>query len=124
MNANKATTIDEYIAGFPPDVQVLLEEVRQAISQVAPDATETISYAIPTFRLHGNLVHFAAFKNHIGLYPAPRALEAFAAELAEYKGSKGTVQFPLDQPLPIDLIQRIVKYRIEETAASKTRKKA
>ncbi len=109
-----ATNIDEYIATFPKDIQKLLKEIRKTIKAAAPDAEETIKYAIPTFMLNGNLVHFAAYKNHIGFYPAPRALESFKKELAGYKGSKGTVQFPLDEPLPLELITRIVKFRVKE----------
>lgn len=116
MIKNDATTIDAYIAGFPPEVQVLLQQIRTTIQALAPEAREAMKYAIPTFTLGSNLVHFAAYKNHIGLYPAPRALEAFKDELAGYKGSKGAVQFPLDQPLPMDLIARIVQYRIAEMA--------
>lgn len=105
--------IDEYIAGFPKEVQEILEKVRATIRKAAPDAEEAIKYQIPTFTLNGNLVHFAAFKKHIGLYPAPRALEEFKDELSGYKGAKGSVQFPLDQPIPFDLISRIVEYRVK-----------
>ena len=105
--------IDEYIAGFPKDVQEILEKIRATIRKAAPDAEEAIKYQIPTFTLNGNLVHFAAFKKHIGLYPAPRALEEFKDELSGYKGAKGSVQFPLDQPIPFDLISRIVEYRVK-----------
>lgn len=106
-------SIDEYIAGFPKEVQEILEKVRATIRKAAPDAEEAIKYQIPTFTLNGNLVHFAAFKKHIGLYPAPRALEEFKDELSGYKGAKGSVQFPLDQPIPFDLIGRIVEYRVK-----------
>jgi uncharacterized protein YdhG (YjbR/CyaY superfamily) len=128
MDSEKAgfTTIDEYIATFPDAIQKLLQEVRATIKAAAPDATEKISYQMPTFFLEGNLVHFAAFKNHIGFYPAPRGIEAFKDELAVYKGAKGSVQFPLDQPMPLDLISRIVQYRAAENlqkAAQKSRKK-
>lgn len=111
------TTIDEYIAGFPPEIQQLLQEIQMTIRQAAPDAEETISYQMPTFRLHGNLVHFAAFKSHIGFYPAPTGIEEFKAELSAYKGSKGAVQFPLDKPMPLDLIRRIVLFRVQENLA-------
>ncbi len=128
MDSEKAgfTTIDEYIATFPQAIQKLLQEVRATIKAAAPDATEKISYQMPTFFLEGNLVHFAAFKNHIGFYPAPRGIEAFKDELAVYNGAKGSVQFPLDQPMPLDLISRIVQYRAAENlqkAAQKSRKK-
>lgn len=105
--------IDEYIAAFPKEVQEILEKVRATIRKAAPAAEEGIKYQIPTFTLNGNLVHFAAFKKHIGLYPAPRALEEFKDELSGYKGAKGSVQFPLDQPIPYDLISRIVEYRVK-----------
>lgn len=107
--------IDEYIAAFPKDVQEILEKIRATIRKAAPNAEEAIKYQIPTFTLNGNLVHFAAFKKHIGLYPAPRALEEFRDELSGYKGAKGSVQFPLDQPIPFDLISRIVEYRVKES---------
>ncbi|MES2138613.1 MAG: DUF1801 domain-containing protein [Bacteroidota bacterium] len=110
----KAKNIDEYIAGFPKEVQKILEQVRSTIKKAVPEAEETISYAIPTFTLNGNLVHFAAFKNHIGLYPAPRENEAFKKELSKYKGGKGTVQFPLDERLPLNLITKMVKFRVKE----------
>jgi len=106
--------IDQYIAGFPPETQKLLEQMRQTIRAAAPDAEEKIGYGMPTLTLHGNLVHYAAYKNHIGFYPAPQGLEEFKEELAGYKGSKGAVQFPLDKPLPLDLVTRITKYRIEK----------
>jgi uncharacterized protein YdhG (YjbR/CyaY superfamily) len=119
-------SVDEYIASFPDDVQARLGELRATIKAAAPDATEKISYGMPTFALNGNLVYFAAHKNHIGFYPAPRGIEAFKEELAAYEGSKGTVQFPFDRPLPHDLIRRIVQFRAEENrqkAAAKARKK-
>ena len=110
--------IDDYIAGFPPTVQKLLQKVRTTIHKAAPKATEAIKYQIPTFVLDGrNLIHFAAFKEHIGVYPAPRGDAAFEKELASYAGGKGTVRFPLDEPLPLDLIKRIVKYRINARSA-------
>ena len=108
------TTIDEYIAAFPADIQKLLNQMRETIKAAVPEATEKISYQMPTFFLQGNLVHFAAFKNHIGFYPVPSGIEAFKDELSRYKGSKGAVQFPLDLPLPLDLVTRIVKFRVEE----------
>jgi uncharacterized protein YdhG (YjbR/CyaY superfamily) len=111
---------------FPKDIQNKLKDLRATIKKAAPKAEEKISYAMPTFALHGNLVHFAAFKNHIGFYPAPRAIEEFKKELAGYEGSKGTVQFPLDKPLPLALIAKMVKYRVAqnlEKAATKPAKK-
>jgi uncharacterized protein YdhG (YjbR/CyaY superfamily) len=115
---NSYNTIDEYIATFPADVQKILKEVRAVIKDAAPEASEKISYQMPTFFLFGNLVHFAAFKNHIGFYPAPRGIEEFQKELSVYKGAKGSVQFPLDQPMPLDLISRIVKFRVKDNMAS------
>jgi uncharacterized protein YdhG (YjbR/CyaY superfamily) len=123
---NTFNSIDEYIATFPEDVQKILKEVRATIKAAAPEAEEKISYQMPTFALHGNLVHFAAFKNHIGFYPAPRGIEAFAQELSVYKGAKGSVQFPIGQPMPLDLISRIVKFRVTENiknAETKGKKK-
>jgi uncharacterized protein YdhG (YjbR/CyaY superfamily) len=118
------TTIDEYIAGFPKDIQKKLEDIRATIRKAAPNAEEAIKYAMPTFVLNGNLVHFAAFKNHIGFYPTPSGIESFKKELSVYKGAKGSVQFPLDQPLPLALITRIVKYRITKNAElAKAKKK-
>ncbi len=108
------TSIDEYIETMPVEIQTLLNQMRVTIKAAAPEATEKISYQMPTFFLNGNLVHFAAFKNHIGFYPVPSGIEAFKEELAKYKGSKGAVQFPLDQPLPLGLVTRIVKFRVAE----------
>lgn len=112
-------TIDAYIAGFPEDVQAILQQVRQTIHEAAPEATEAISYQMPTFKLHGNLVHFGAFKNHIGFYPVPSGMAAFEEELAAYKQGKGSVQFPLNKPMPLDLIRRIVEFRVQESKAAK-----
>ena len=109
-----AGTIDEYIAGFPEDVQAILERIRETIRQAAPAAQETINYAIPTFTLHGNLVHFAAFDKHIGFYPTPTGIEHFKNELSAYQMAKGSVQFPLDVPIPYDLISEIVEFRVQE----------
>ncbi|QHS62757.1 iron chaperone [Chitinophaga agri] len=114
-----APDIDAYIADFPEDVQAILRQIRATIHQAAPDATEDIKYAIPTFVLNGNLVHFAAFKNHIGFYPTPTGIEEFEQELSVYKQGKGSVQFPLDQPMPLDLITRIVKYRVKQSRENK-----
>ncbi len=112
-NRSAATTIDEYIAEFPPEVQILLTEMREMIREKAPDATETISYAIPTFDLEGrHLVHFAAFKHHIGFYPTGQGVAEFAEELEPYHPSKGSVRFPFSEPLPKELIQRIVEARV------------
>ncbi len=106
--------IDSYIRTFPKDVQLLLHQMRATIRRVAPQAEETISYQMPTFKLNGNLVHFAAYKNHIGFYPAPSGLKAFEKEISKYKHSKGAVQFPLDKSLPLALISKIVKYRVSK----------
>ena len=113
------TTIDEYIAGFPLDVQAILEKIRATIRKAAPGAEETIKYRMPTFTLHGNLVHFAAFENHIGFYPVPTGIEKFKKELAVYKMGKGSIQFPLDQPIPYGLISKIVKFRVAENLKKK-----
>lgn len=107
-------TIVEYIAGFPPEIQEILEKIQTTIRKAAPDAQETIKYQMPTFTLKGNLVHFAAFKKHIGFYPVPSGIEKFKDELSVYKGGKGSVQFPLDKPIPYDLIGRIVAFRVTE----------
>jgi uncharacterized protein YdhG (YjbR/CyaY superfamily) len=109
--------IDEYIAGCPDDVQTILEKFRMTIRKAAPGAEEAIKYQIPTFTLKGNLVHFAAYKNHIGFYPAPRGIEQFKKEVAGYEAGKGTLQFPLDKPIPFGLISRIVKFRAKENLA-------
>src|SRR5579864_6070447 len=112
-------TIDEYISMFPNNVQVILEKLRQTIKESAPGAEEAISYRMPTFKLNGNLVHFAAFKDHIGFFPTASGREAFKMELSKYKGGKGTVQFPIDEPIPFDLVQKIVKYRVKENLKKK-----
>jgi uncharacterized protein YdhG (YjbR/CyaY superfamily) len=113
MNA-LAKNIDEYIEQFPKEIQKLLTEMRITIQKAAPKAEEAIKYAMPTFTLNGNLVHFAAFKNHIGFYPAPQGIEEFKNELSKYNGSKGAVQFPLDKPLPLTLVSKIVKFRVKK----------
>ena len=111
----RVETIDEYFRDFPGNVQRILESVRQTIRKAAPDAEETISYQIPTFKLDGkNLVHFAAFKNHIGFYPIPSAIEALQTELSVYKQGKGSVQFPIVEQVPLDLVRRIVEFRVKE----------
>ncbi len=107
-------SIDDYIATFPKDIQKILKELQSTIKAAAPDAEEKISYQMPTFFLNGNLVHFAAFKKHIGFYPTPSGIEAFQKELSVYDGAKGSVQFPIDEPMPLKLISRIVKFRAAE----------
>ncbi len=120
-----ATSIDEYIAEFPPEVQKVLQEVRAVIKAAAPEATETISYAIPTFDLKKrHLIHFAGYKSHIGLYPTPSGTERFEEELKSYKQGRGSVQFPLSQPVPFDLIRRIVEFRLQEVTAKSAKKPA
>lgn len=116
MDSKKSgfNSIDEYIATFPKDIQKILEELRATIKAAAPDSEEKISYQMPTFFMNGNLVHFAAFKKHIGFYPTPSGIEAFQKELSAYEGAKGSVQFPLDKPMPLKLITRIVKFRVAE----------
>jgi uncharacterized protein YdhG (YjbR/CyaY superfamily) len=114
-DTSNANPIDEYIAQFPPETQRVLEEMRALIKAAAPDATETISYKMPTFDLNGkHLVHYAGYEKHIGFYPIPTGIEAFKEELRPYKQGKGSVQFPLGQPLPADLIRRIVEFRVDE----------
>jgi len=108
------TSIDAYIASFPEETQKILKELRATIKVSAPDAEEKISYQIPTFALKGNLVHFAAYKNHIGFYPTSSGIQAFKKELSIYEGAKGTVRFPIDKPLPLELISKIVKFRVAE----------
>jgi uncharacterized protein YdhG (YjbR/CyaY superfamily) len=116
-----ATTIDEYIAGFPPRVQSILSELRSVIRRSAPDAVEKISYRIPTFYLNGNLVHFAAFDRHIGFYPGPAGIARFQKELKRYNSAKGSVQFPLDEPMPLELVARIVEFRVGENSPKKAK---
>ena len=116
MIANKTSpkNIDVYIAGFPSDIQKILQKIRATIKAAAPDAEEIINYGIPTFTLKGNLVHFAGFKTHIGFYPTPSGIEKFKKDLSVYKWAKGSVQFPLDKPIPYGLITKIVKFRVKE----------
>jgi uncharacterized protein YdhG (YjbR/CyaY superfamily) len=119
-------TIDEYIAMFPVETQSILNELRAVIHASAPDAEEAIRYGMPTFRLKGNLVHFAAFKSHYGFYPTSSGTEKFKPELSGYSSSKGTIRFPLDKPIPYDLIRKIVAFRVQENlerAAAKRKKK-
>jgi uncharacterized protein YdhG (YjbR/CyaY superfamily) len=112
-------TIDEYIQTFPVDIQSILEKMRQTIREAAPGAVEAISYQMPGFKLNGNLVWFAAYEKHIGFYPTPSGIEAFEEELMPYKRSKGTVQFPLDKPIPFDLVKKIVIFRVKENSKNK-----
>ncbi|MCV9926520.1 DUF1801 domain-containing protein [Flavobacterium sp. LS1R49] len=114
MITSKPKNIDEYIVDFPEEIQKILEQIRMTIKKAAPDAKEKISYAIPTFTLNGNLVHFAAFKNHIGFYAMPSGNEAFQEELSIYKSGKGSIQFPLNKPMPLDLITKIINFRVKE----------
>jgi uncharacterized protein YdhG (YjbR/CyaY superfamily) len=107
-------TIDEYVATFPENVQNILEELRQAIRESAPEAEEAISYQMPAFKLNGILVWFAAFKNHVGFYPKTSAIEAFKEELSSYEISKGTIRFPINKPIPFDLVKKIVRYRVKQ----------
>ena len=126
INRTTSNAIDKYIAIFPQDVQAILEKIRATIQKAAPDAEETINYGVPTFTLKGNLVHFAGFKSHIGFYPTPSGIEKFKKELSIYEGAKGSVQFPLDKPIPYALIEKIVKFRVKENlekAAAKLNKK-
>ncbi|HKI02118.1 MAG TPA: DUF1801 domain-containing protein [Thermoanaerobaculia bacterium] len=121
MKTNQAAPkdIDEYIAGFAPDIQKILEKIRATIRKAAPGAEEAIKYQMPTFTLNGNLVHFGAYKNHIGLYPVPREAEELKDELSGYGGEKSTVQFPLGKPIPFDLIRRIVEIRVKKSLENK-----
>ena len=125
IRSEKPTNIDEYISGFAPDVQKMLEQVRATIQKAAPGATEAIKYAMPTFVLNGNLIHFAAFKNHIGIYPAPVAIKAFEKDFARYKTSKGAVQLPLGEPMPLSLIAKVTRFRVKQAkeAAKRAKKK-
>jgi uncharacterized protein YdhG (YjbR/CyaY superfamily) len=121
MRKTSAKNIDEYVRGYPREIQQLLRSMRQAIKKAAPKAEETISYKIPAFRLNGMLVWFAAFKNHIGFYPGAEAMKAFKDELSAYKGAKGSVQFPFDQPLPLALVSRMVKFRVKQNRSRQIR---
>ena len=114
MRKTKSADIDEYIAGFPANIQQRLKEIRALIKKAAPDAKETIKYSMPTFTLNGNLVHFATFNNHIGFYPVPTQVEAFKKALEGYKTGKNAIQFPFDRPIPAGLITKIVKFRIKK----------
>lgn len=125
MESSRTTPkdIDEYIRLFPDDIQALLQSLRQTIREAAPDAKETISYQMPAFKQNGILVYFAAFKKHIGFYPTSSGIEAFREELSAYEGSKGTVRFPIDKPLPLDLVRDIVKFRVQETLEKQRKKR-
>ena len=116
MEQNKVAyeSIDEYILQFTPEVQEILKTLRKVIKEAAPAASEKISYQMPTFALYGNLVHFAAYKNHIGFYPAPSGVDTFKEELSKYKGAKGSIQFPIEEPMPYEFISRMVKFRVAE----------
>lgn len=118
MPTSQPASIDDYIAQFPPEIAARLAALRDTVREHAPDAEERISYRMPTFWQGGNLVHFAAFANHIGFYPTPTGISAFAKELARYKGAKGSVQFPHDEPLPLALVAKIVKSRVKESAGA------
>ena len=122
-NKTKSTTIDEYIAQCPPEVQPVLEKIRATVKEEAPQAVERISYGMPGFYQNGMLVWFAAHEHHIGFYPTGEGIEAFKDEIDRYKWSKGAVQFPLDQPIPYDLIRRMVRYRLEQNAKKRSRVK-
>jgi uncharacterized protein YdhG (YjbR/CyaY superfamily) len=117
MKSRANNSIDEYISQFPSGVQEILRKVRTTIKSAAPDAVEAMKYQIPTFVMQGNLVHFAAFKDHIGFYPTPSAIQKFRDELAAYKSAKGSIQFPLTKPIPYSLIRKIVEFRVKETQA-------
>ena len=114
MNNTVAANIDEYIAGFPADIQMVLQQVRETVHKAAPTAKETIKYGMPTFTLGGNLVYFGAFKKHLGFYPVPNQHPDFSADFAPYKQGRGLIQFPYAKPMPLDLITRIVSYRIAQ----------
>jgi len=115
MNPNVSTTVSGYIAGFPEDIQLILNQVRQTIKKAAPEAVESIGYGMPAYKLNGRpLVYFAGYKNHIGFYATPTGHIAFANELSKYKQGKGSVQFPIDQPMPLELIAQIVEFRVIE----------
>jgi uncharacterized protein YdhG (YjbR/CyaY superfamily) len=119
MDAEEYKTIDEYITGFPKNVQAILTKMRQVIQETAPEAREAIAYRMPTFRLNGNLVHFAGFSNHIGFYPTPSGILAFQKALEGYETSKGAIRFPLDRPIPYALVKKITKFRVKEASDKK-----
>lgn len=115
--------IDDFIAKYPPDVQQILQKIRGIVREVAPEAQEKLNYGIPTFTLNGNLVHYSAFKNHVGFYPTPSGMEKFKTQLSKYEGAKGSVKFPLDQPIPYELIRKITEFRVKEQQAKARKKK-
>lgn len=115
----KYETVDEYIQNYPEDIQKVLQKVRQTIQKEAPEAVEAISYGIPTFKLNGNLVHFGGYEHHIGFYPGSEAIEVFAKELTKYDSSKGTIRFPMSEPIPFDLIAKITAYRVKKNSEKK-----
>ena len=119
MPHEKSKAVDAYIASHPEDVRLMLEEMRQTIREAAPQTEEIIDYGIPTYQLNGNVVHFGGFRHHIGFYPTPSGMIAFSKELKPYKQTRGTVKFPLDEPLPLDLIRRITEFRVNENKAKK-----
>ena len=122
MTRTHYKTIDDYINSFPKTTQDILQRLRRTIREAAPGAEEAISYQMPTFKLNGNLIHFAAYRKHIGLYPAPSGIEKFKKELSAYEGGKGSVRFPLNKPIPFDLIRRIVTFRVKENTANEDAK--
>ena len=117
MEANNISDMDSYIASFPEDIQPMLQQLRATIKKAAPESQEVISYQMPAFKYHGILVYFAAYKNHIGFYPTGSGIEAFKNEISSYKGGKGTLRFPFTKPLPLDLVFRIIEYRVKENKA-------
>ncbi|TGM37373.1 iron chaperone [Leptospira biflexa] len=123
MNSQKIVSIDEYIQSFPKEVQTILSKVRKTIQKEAPNATEAIRYAIPTFIQNGNLVHFAAFKKHLGFYSLPTGNQKFIKEIKKYKHGKGSIQFQYDEPIPYDLIRKIVQFRIKENELNLKKKR-
>lgn len=122
-NESASSEVDEFIARYPADVQKVLQKIRGIIREVAPEAKETINYGIPTFTLNGNLVHYSALTNHIGFYPTPSGIEKFKKELSKYEGAKGSVKFPLDEPIPYELIRKITEFRVKEQQAKAKKKK-
>jgi uncharacterized protein YdhG (YjbR/CyaY superfamily) len=120
---NEATTIDDYIADSPKDTQKHLKQIREVVRKLVPDAKEDIKYGMPTYVLNGNLLHFAGFEHHIGFYPTPTGISSFKKDLAPYKQGKGSVQFPLDKPMPLALITRIIKYRLKQNLEKGKKKK-
>jgi len=123
MQKKEIKTVEDYITGSPSNTQRLLRKVRATIQEAAPEAEEVISYGMPAYKLNGILVYFAAYKNHIGFYPTPKGIEAFKPELASYQWAKGSVQFPLDKPMPLKLIKRIVRFRVRENLSKSKSKK-